>query len=52
MRYFTLTVIAFFFGCPLLAQEDQGQLEVGEYSDTFSRAGGDLVSQIPGEEIM
>ena len=52
MKYFVPTAIVFLFGCPSLAQEGQGRIEEGDYSDTFARAGGALVSQIPGEGVM
>ena len=52
MKYFIPTAIVFLFGCPSLAQEGQGRIEEGDYSDTFARAGGDLVSQTPGEAVM
>jgi len=46
-----LTLIAFLFAGPLLAQEGGGTRDEGDAA-AFARAGGDLISQTPAQELL
>lgn len=49
MQHLVPTTLVFLIGCPLLAQETP---DVPTYEETFARAGGNLVSQLPEEELL